>query len=155
MAVAALLPLVPGQARAWGPLGHATIGSAAVLQLGAPARAELMGILAVEAEDELDEAVSEACFWPDTVRDSPEWSWSASLHYVNLPRTSDRYDRQRDCPDGLCVTACSSMPPNWAGPASIVCAAGKPSHGSATSSLTCTNRCTRASGTIVAAMTWL
>jgi len=100
----AVAALAPDQARAWGPLGNATIGHAAVLQLDAPARAELMSILDVESDAELTAAVGEACSWPDTVRGSPEWSWSASLHYVNIPRSSDRYDRQRDCPDGLCVT---------------------------------------------------
>lgn len=101
----ALLALpAPRQSAAWGPLGHATIGEAAVQQLEPAARTELMEILAVETADELSTAVSEACFWPDTVRDTAEWSWSAPLHYVNIPRSADRYDRQRDCPDGLCVT---------------------------------------------------
>ncbi len=50
------------------------------------------------------QAVSEACNWPDAVRETPEWEWSAPLHYVNIPRHTPHYDRQRDCPDGLCVT---------------------------------------------------
>lgn len=104
MASAAIALLEPRQSTAWGPLGHATIGQAAVLQLDAPARAALMSILAVKSADEMSEAVDEACFWPDTLRDSSEWSWSAPLHYVNMPRSSDRYERQRDCPEGLCVT---------------------------------------------------
>jgi hypothetical protein len=48
--------------------------------------------------------VATACFWPDTVRDESDWSWSAPLHYVNIPRHAVAYDRQRDCPDGRCVT---------------------------------------------------
>jgi len=102
--VAVIALLAPKQSPAWGPLGHATIGKAAVRQLSPPARTELMDILAVESADELSEAVSEACFWPDTLRDMPKWSWSAPLHYVNIPRHGERYDRQRDCRDGLCVT---------------------------------------------------
>jgi len=104
LASAAYALLAPSLSTAWGPLGHATIGNAAVQQLNAAERGQLMEILSVESDDELSEAVGEACFWPDTVRDSPEWSWSAPLHYVNIPRSSDRYDRQRDCRDGICVT---------------------------------------------------
>jgi len=104
LAVALIALPTPRQSAAWGPIGHATIGVAAVRHLNPAARAELTEILAVESADELSEAVSEACFWPDTVRDTAEWSWSAPLHYVNIPRSADRYDRQRDCPDGLCVT---------------------------------------------------
>jgi hypothetical protein len=103
LATAACVLLAPGQSKAWGPIGHATIGEAAVQQLGARERGRLMEILSVKS-DQLSEAVGEACFWPDTVRDSLEWSWSAPLHYVNIPRSSDRYDRQRDCRDGMCVT---------------------------------------------------
>jgi len=104
LASAACALLAPGQSTAWGPLGHATIGNAAVQQLTAAERGQLMELLSVKTDDELSAAVGESCFWPDTVRDSPEWSWSAPLHYVNIPRSSDRYDRQRDCHDGTCVT---------------------------------------------------
>lgn len=102
MAILAL----PGinSAAAWGPLGHATIGHAATVQLSPPAQARLMEILAVTSREALTRAVDRACFWPDTVRDSPAWSWSASQHYVNIPRSSERYDRQRDCPEGRCAT---------------------------------------------------
>ena len=48
--------------------------------------------------------LDEACNWPDTVREQATWKWSAPLHYVNIPRSADSYDRQRDCPEGLCVT---------------------------------------------------
>jgi hypothetical protein len=103
-AVAALL-MVPGQqAHCWGPQGHAAIGEAAIAELAPPVRKKVMQILGVTAPAALADAVDGACFWPDTVRDAPEWSWSAPLHFVNIPRSSDAYDRQRDCPDGLCVT---------------------------------------------------
>ena len=100
--IAALAP-VPSTL-AWGPLGHAAIGNAAVAELNPAARAQVVGILQATSAETLATAVDEACFWPDTVRESPEWSWSSPLHYVNIPRSSTRYDRQRDCPDGLCVT---------------------------------------------------
>jgi len=97
------LPSAPG-AFAWGPQGHAVVGNAAVATVSPPARAKIMDILQASSTPALTAAVEEACFWPDTVRDSPDWSWSSPLHYVNLPRSSDHYDRQRDCPESLCVT---------------------------------------------------
>jgi len=90
-------------ALAWGPDGHSAIGRA-MLQLAPGIREKLMATLGVASEQGLNEAVDEACFWPDTVRETPEWSWSGPQHYVNIPRSADHYDRQRDCPDGLCVT---------------------------------------------------
>jgi hypothetical protein len=67
-------------------------------------RAHVMEILQTNSADALADAVDEACLWPDTVRDSPDGSRSSPLHYVNIPRHTVHYDRQRDCPDGLCVT---------------------------------------------------
>ncbi|HET6593570.1 MAG TPA: S1/P1 nuclease [Xanthomonadales bacterium] len=91
-------------ARPWGPAGHSAIGRGAVAQLDQGARGEVMAILGAGSEEALHEAIAKACFWPDTVRESSQWSWSSPQHYVNIPRTDGRYDRQRDCPDGLCVT---------------------------------------------------
>jgi len=91
-------------ASAWGPQGHAAIGQAAVSRISLQSRARLLDILGVDSQPELDTAVEEACFWPDTVREDPEWAWSTPLHYVNIPRDAIRYDRERDCPQGICVT---------------------------------------------------
>jgi hypothetical protein len=102
-ALTALLPIQ--QTLAWGRVGHAVIGIAAVAALDPAPRAELLDILPATSAETLPGAIEEACFWPDTLRESAQWSWSAPQHYVNIPRSSDRYDRQRDCPDGLCVTA--------------------------------------------------
>jgi hypothetical protein len=102
-ALTALLPIQ--QTLAWGRVGHAVIGIAAVAALDPAPRAELLDILPATSAETLPGAIEEACFWPDTLRESAQWSWSAPQHYVNIPRSSDRCDRQRDCPDGLCVTA--------------------------------------------------
>lgn len=101
---ACMCPLAPGGVSAWGPTGHAVIGQAALDRLSPPARAEALSILGVAPGQDADSALDRACNWPDEVRETPEWAWSAPLHYVNLPRSDPRYDRQRDCPDGLCVT---------------------------------------------------
>jgi hypothetical protein len=89
---------------AWGWAGHVTIGKQAVARASPAARAALMDILGVDSSAELEQAVEQACFWPDTVDDTPEWAWADPLHYVNLPRSDGHYDRQRDCPDGVCIT---------------------------------------------------
>lgn len=104
-AVASALMLVAaGEASAWGPQAHAVIGQAAVAQVGDRTRSSLHAILGAASGDDLDEAIADACFWPDTVRDEPAWAWSAPQHYVNIPRGAKGYDRQRDCSENLCVT---------------------------------------------------
>ena len=85
---------------AWGPEGHLQVGLLALQGLDQAAASWVEEIL--EGADA--EAVDQACNWPDAVRKTPAWEWSAPQHYVNIPRNSAHYDRQRDCPDGLCVT---------------------------------------------------
>jgi hypothetical protein len=48
--------------------------------------------------------VSEACNWPDVIRDEKEWEWSKPQHYVNIPRGETTYLESRDCREGLCIT---------------------------------------------------
>jgi hypothetical protein len=92
--------LVPANSSAWGPAGHRIVGVEAINLLDARARASVIEILGGDSAD----LINEACSWPDAVRKTPEWEWSAPLHYVNIARNSGHFDRQRDCPDGLCVT---------------------------------------------------
>ncbi len=92
-----LNPLI---ARAWGPEGHAQVGMLALPGLDPTANAWIRNVLGTDDVA----AIDQTCNWPDHVRDNPSWDWSAPQHYVNIPRSASRYDRQRDCPDGLCVT---------------------------------------------------
>lgn len=69
------------------------------------AQAKVDEILSFEGSADTVDALDSACNWPDKVRDSSEWEWSSPLHYVNIPRSTPHYSAQRDCPDGLCVTA--------------------------------------------------
>ena len=96
----ALSSMIPATAVAWGPEGHLQVGMLALQGLDQAAASWVDGIL--EGDDA--EAIDQACNWPDAVRETPAWEWSAPQHYVNIPRSSAHYDRQRDCPDGLCVT---------------------------------------------------
>jgi len=93
--------LTPSAAPAWGTAGHRIVGVNAVAMLDDSARAAVVDILGGDS----DELIGEACFWPDTVRETTEWKWSAPMHYVNIPRSATSYDRERDCPDGMCVTS--------------------------------------------------
>jgi hypothetical protein len=95
-----LITMSPATAVAWGPEGHLQVGLLALQGLDQAAASRVEELL--ELADA--ETVSRACNWPDVVRETPAWEWSAPQHYVNIPRSSAHYDRQRDCPDGLCVT---------------------------------------------------
>ncbi len=95
-----LTSLNPVTARAWGPEGHVQVGLLALQGLDPIASSWIQDVLGTDDSA----AINRACNWPDQVRETPAWVWSASQHYVNIPRSASHYDRQRDCPDGLCVT---------------------------------------------------
>lgn len=88
------------QCFAWSPDGHSAIGVLAMKQLSPLARAELESIIGPLT----DEAMIKACNWPDDVRETPEWEWSAPQHYINIPRDETEYLEERDCHDQLCAT---------------------------------------------------
>jgi hypothetical protein len=95
--LASLNPLV---AWGWGAEGHTQVGMLALQGLDPTASQWVRDLL---GKDNIG-AVNKACNWPDHVRETPEWAWSAPQHYVNIPRSAFHYKRERDCPDGLCVT---------------------------------------------------
>ena len=85
---------------AWSPGGHSAIGMLAMKQLQPEVYDELQRI--VGALDE--EAIVKACNWPDDIRETETWKWSAPQHYINIPRGENDYQRARDCADGMCAT---------------------------------------------------
>ena len=84
-------------AYAWGTQGHQVIALIAQSRLTLQARAEVDRLLALEP----GETLASVATWADEHRDQS----TASLHFVNFPRNSCRYDELRDCPEGLCVVA--------------------------------------------------
>ena len=85
---------------AWSADGHTSIGILAISQLQAESRRELESIIGP-----LDEhAMEKACNWPDEIRETEEWDWSARLHYINIPHGDFVYLESRDCPDQQCAT---------------------------------------------------
>jgi len=91
---------VSGPLQAWGPDGHAAIGTLALDQLQPATRQQLRDILAGPER----ETMRAACNWPDDVRKEEAWKWSAPVHYIDLPRGEVSYSQKRDCPDRLCAT---------------------------------------------------
>lgn len=85
---------------AWGPEGHGTIGILAIDRLQPEVRLKLEGIM--ESLD--DQTIIEACNWPDEVRKTGKWDWSAPFHYINIPQGEHDYIKSRDCPDEACAT---------------------------------------------------
>lgn len=85
---------------AWSADGHTSIGILAMSQLQAEPRRELESIIGpVDGQ-----AMEKACNWPDKVRETKEWDWSARLHYINIPRGDFVYLESRDCADQQCAT---------------------------------------------------
>ena len=94
------LLIYSGTALAWGKDGHSAIGILAMTQLQADARHELGNI--VNPQDE--QAMVEACNWPDVIRETEEGASTGPQHYINIPRGDFDYLQSRDCPDGQCAT---------------------------------------------------
>jgi len=96
----ALVALTPDTAGAWGSQGHYQVGRVALEAVDETAKAQIQALLG-----SIDnETINSACNWPDQFRETPEGASSAPQHYVNIPHWAREYERERDCPDGLCVT---------------------------------------------------
>lgn len=82
-------------AHSWGRDGHTAIGIMAINQLQPDALKELESFVKPLSQ----EAMAEACNWPDVIRDIEEYEWSGPLHYINIPRGDEVYTQPRDCPE--------------------------------------------------------
>jgi hypothetical protein len=100
LALLGISAVIPSTGFGWGYDGHARVGRVALAGLDPTAKLAVMEILGSDRPEALDEA----CSWPDVVRRTPKWEWSAPQHYVNIPRAADTYRKERDCADGMCVT---------------------------------------------------
>ncbi len=99
--VIAILALAgASQAIAFRSDGHRIVAELAQRQLSDEAQAAVTALLAGTDDTSLADIAS----WPDEVRDLPDYTWTAPLHYVSFPRDAGcRYRARRDCPDGHCV----------------------------------------------------
>lgn len=99
--VIAMSMIVAGvpQSPAFGPDGHRIVAELAQRRLSPPAMEHVGALLARGP----DTSLADIANWADDVRKTPEYRWSAPLHYVNFPRSSCNYDAERDCPEGRCI----------------------------------------------------
>ncbi|MBM4113824.1 MAG: S1/P1 nuclease [Phycisphaerae bacterium] len=102
VAIALLLAVAIGslheRAAAWGNDGHRIIGTIATAQVSestAKALRELLG----------DETTADACTWADEIRRDRSYDWVKPLHYINVPRGSERLDLARDGAEGQQVVS--------------------------------------------------
>ena len=95
--VLALSLAMAAHAFAWGAQGHEVIASVAWQRLNPQARQEVTRLLALEPGQTLESIAT----WADEHRSPATSVW----HYVNFPRTSCKYEPERDCPGGRCVVA--------------------------------------------------
>lgn len=102
-AFAAGASLFSSSALAWGPYGHAIVADIAQQRLTPQASRVATELLATEGHHTLDQVAS----WPDTMGHiskkkggHPE---TLVWHYVDIDVANDAYDKERDCPEGLCV----------------------------------------------------
>ncbi|GJE93422.1 nuclease Le1 [Phanerochaete sordida] len=104
LATLAALNALPA-AIAWGVSGHHAVGLVAEQFLSKNAQAFVSDILG----ESYHSSLALASTWADSVRDQPEYKWSAELHYMNTkdsPRTNScTVELERDCPGGRCIVA--------------------------------------------------
>lgn len=97
--------LFSGQARAWGPEGHAMIAEIAEIRLAnSPVLDQIKQILA--ADDSHAKHLDQIASWADAVR--PARAETQNWHFVDIPLDASDYDAGRDCKQtdkGDCVIA--------------------------------------------------
>ena len=73
-----LLALLPFSLRAWGVVGHRAVAKIAENHLSGKAKQQIAQLLGTER-------VPLVSTWADEARYSPEWSFTAPWHFINLP----------------------------------------------------------------------
>jgi hypothetical protein len=91
------LLFVSPTALAWGSVGHQVIATLASQQLTIKAQAQVQALLAQEPGSTL----ASISTWADEHKSRQ----TAAGHYVNFPRETCVYVKERDCPDGNCLIA--------------------------------------------------
>lgn len=95
-----LLSFASSSLHAWGQIGHKVVGAVALENLSKNTKRNLYQLLGTSSAEE----ITQWCIWPDAYRATDEGSWTAPLHYVNIPQEAAGYDMARDCNGGMCVT---------------------------------------------------
>ncbi len=103
-----LMVLLPARASAWGGTGHRMVAEIAMWRL--------QKIKAANALRQIEQllkskptTIEAASVWPDTIRSTPGYEYTANLHFVSIPKEKERFDRATQCkptaqvPEGDCV----------------------------------------------------
>jgi hypothetical protein len=88
-----------GEAKAWGPEGHAIVAEIAEARLSGVANAQVAKLLSQENRQHLDGVSS----WADDYREGhPE---TGPWHFVDIPLSASGFEAGRDCAQDNCVVA--------------------------------------------------
>lgn len=102
-----------GHVAAWGPMGHQAVGYIAMEFLAPNAAAFVKKTI----PDSFNNSLGPAATWPDDVRRSPEYKWSAPFHFLDTKgkpwcycvcRTSLHFDVVDDPKGGSCLVVASN-----------------------------------------------
>ncbi|MBA3766283.1 MAG: S1/P1 nuclease [Acidobacteria bacterium] len=91
-----LMSLLPSRASAWGGTGHRTVAEIAMWRLR-----KLKAVNALRQIEQLLKSrpttIEESAVWPDTIRSTPGYEYTANLHFVSIPKEKERFDRATQC----------------------------------------------------------
>src|SRR5580700_8657805 len=92
--VAVMMSSVCAQSWAWGRVGHRLVADVAEHYLTPAAQAQIAELLAADSRNK--ETLADVAPWADDYRQShPE---TAPWHFVDIPGSAAKFDRDRDCP---------------------------------------------------------
>lgn len=86
------------QAFAWGGEGHRIIGTIATSFMDEAVLKEVRELLG-------EMTIADACVWADEIRSDPRYDWVKPLHYINVPRSAERINLDRDGENGQQVVS--------------------------------------------------
>jgi len=85
-------------ASSYGDLGHKTVAALAWPQLTPFAKQNVERILGVGKAKFIRSST-----WADRIKSNDQFNYLKPMHYVNLPESSNTYDRKRDCDKDNCI----------------------------------------------------
>lgn len=91
-----LLFFLSDRINAWGKIGHASVAHIAQMRLTSRAQYHVTAILE-------NSTMADVASWADQIKMFPEWSWSSTLHYIDILDGTQDYKKNRDCKNLNCV----------------------------------------------------
>jgi len=91
---------IPVFLAAWGFEGHKTVANIAWNELNPDVQKAAMELLSFSG----DSSFIEVAVWADNIKRLDKFRYANTFHYVNIPAAGESYAKDRDCPDGTCLT---------------------------------------------------